>query len=159
MRRRGVVDAVVRRPFVDGIEQPPELEVRELALVSQGAGELGLSPVDPGESADQLYTDACERIEVERGPLGCAGELHRRNAPRPYDVVDLVEAFIEHAGCFHPPVDVPVAVHAWPAYVFAYGESDLAAGALDFGGNLHPGRRCANHEHTAFPEQLRVPVF
>ena len=106
-----VVDAVGRRPLVDGVEQPAELEVGELALVPQRPGELGAAVADAGETADQLHADAGERVEVERGAFGRAGELHRRHAARPHDVVDLVVALVEHAGRLHPPVDVATPVH------------------------------------------------
>ena len=100
-----------------------------------------------------------ERVEVERGPFGGAGELHGGHAPGPDDVVHLVVALVEHAGRLHPPVDVPVAVHARPSYVLPDREDDLAAGALDFARDLHPGRRCADDEHAAFAELLRVAVL
>ena len=65
-RRYRVVHAVGRRPLVDGVEQPVELEVGELALVPQRPGELGAAVADAGEAADQLHADAGERVEVER---------------------------------------------------------------------------------------------
>ena len=114
------VEAVLRRPLVDGVEQPVHLEIGERALVAQRTGELRLAVPDPGETADQLHADGAERVEVERHALGRAHKLHGRDAPRAGDVVDLVVALMMHAGMFHPPLDVLAAIHAGRADVLAH---------------------------------------
>ena len=63
---------LARRPLVDRVEQPAELEVGELALVAQRPGELRAAVADAGEPADELHADARERVEVERRPFGRA---------------------------------------------------------------------------------------
>ena len=100
-----------------------------------------------------------ERVEVERGALGRARELHRRHAAGPHDVVHLVVALVEHAGRLHPPVDVATPVHAGPAHVLADGQRDRTTRALDLVGDLHAGRRRADDQHPALGELVGVAVL
>ena len=48
-----------------------------------------LPSADAGETADELHADVGQGIEVERRPVGRAGELQRGHTARPRDVVDL----------------------------------------------------------------------
>ena len=70
----------------------------------------------------------------------------------PDEVVDLVVAFVEHAGGVHPPEDVAPAVGPWHPHVLADGERDRAAASLDLVGQLDARRRGADDEHAALVE-------
>ena len=91
--------------------------------------------------------------------LGRAGELQRRHAARPHDVVDLVVALVEHAGGVHPPLDVPAAVDAGRPHVLADRQRHRTARALDLVGDLDAGRRRADDQHAAVGELVRVAVL
>ena len=159
MRRwHRVVDAIGGCPLVDGVEEPAELQVGELALVPQRSRELELGAPHPRHATDQLHPDVGQRVEVEGGPFGRARQLHRWHPPGPHDVVHLVVALVEHTGRLHPPVDVPPAVHPRPPHVLADGQGDRAAGHVDLVGDLHSARRGAHHQHPTLGELVGVAV-
>ena len=142
------------------VEQPAHLEIGQRAHVAQRAGELRLAVLgDAGEPADEPDADVGQRIEVERRPVGRAGELQRRHPARPLDVVDRVVALVEHAGGVHPPLDVLAAVDAGRADVLADRERDRTAGAVDLVGELGAGRRRADHQHAAVGELAGIAVL
>ena len=81
-RRHRVVDAVGRRPLVDGVEQPAELEVGELALVAQRPGELRAAVADrrrAGRRASRRCSVSALRSSVARSgePPSCIDGTRR----------------------------------------------------------------------------------
>ena len=87
-----------RRPLVDRVQQPVQLEVGELAQVAQRAGELRLAVADAGEPADELRRPSDgERVQVDVAPVGIARELERRQGAGAPQVVDLVVALVVQA--------------------------------------------------------------
>ena len=67
-------------------------------------------------------------------------------------VVDLVVAFVQHTRGVQPPEDVTPAIGPWHPHVFADGERDRAAAAMDLVGQLDARRRGADDEHAAIRE-------
>ena len=113
----------------------------------------------PASRPTSLTPPSGERVEIERGPVVGAGELHGGDPTRPDDVVDFVVTLVEHPGHLHPPMDVPVAVEARATHVLSDREDDVAAGTPDFVRQLHTGGRRADHHHATLGELLRVAVL
>ena len=154
-----VVQVVGGGPFIDGVEKPAELQISQLTLVAQRARELRPAIVDACEAADQFHAHAREGIEVEGGPIFRAGELHRRDAAGSDDVIHFVVALVEHARCFHPPMNVPAPVQPRPTHVLAHGEDDFSAGPSDLGSDLHAGCRRPDHHDATLAELVGVAVL
>ncbi len=112
----------------------------------------------PASLSDHLHADAHERVEVVGGPLGGAGELHRRHPARSHEVVHLVVALVEHAGRVHPPVDVATPVHAGSSHVLTDRQGDRPARALELVGDLHAAGRRSHHQHAPLGQLVGVPV-
>ena len=85
------------RPLVERVEQALHLQVGEREQVAQAAREERAAVADRRQPADQRDAHRGERVEIERGPLGRADQLRRRQAPRPRQVVDLVVALVPDA--------------------------------------------------------------
>ena len=153
-----VVAAVLARPLVEGVEQAVHLEVGEREHVAQAAGEQRDAVAHRGPAAHQLDPHGGERVEVERHPLGGADELRGGQPPGAGEVLDLVVPLVPHARVVHPPQHVAAAVDAGHPHVLADREDHLAAGPLQLGGELHAGRRRADHEHAALGERVGPAV-
>ena len=103
----------------------------------------------PARRPTRLTPTVGQRVEVEGGAVGRAGELQRGNSPRPRDVVDLVVALVVHAGGVHPPFQVLAAVDARRPDVLADRQGDLTPRTLELLGDLGAARRGAHDQHAA----------
>ena len=92
---------------------------------------------------------AVDRVEVEGAPLGGAEQLQRRRAADPQQVVDVLDPLVEHADRVEPPLDVHAAVGARHPDVLPDREGDLAPGARQLVGDLHPGGGTARRRGPA----------
>ena len=139
-------------PLVDRVQQPLELEVREVADVAQRAGERRRGAVHRAQATDQRRAARSQRVEVQVRPLRRADELRRRHVPRPHQIVDLVEALVVAADLVEPPHDVPVPVGPGHADVLADGDRHLAPGAQQLVGELQARGRSADDQHRTGPQ-------
>ncbi len=140
------------------VEQALHLQVGEREHVAQAAREQRPAVADRGEPADQRDAHRGERVEIERGPLGRADELRRRQTTGPRQVVDLVVALVPEPGGVHPPQHVAAAIRARQAHVLADRQRHGTPGLLDLGGELDAGRRSADDEDAALGQAIRVAV-
>ena len=146
------VESVRGRPFVDPVEEPVHLEIREGALVPKRSRELRLAVPKPRETAHELHADSGERIEIEGTAFRAARELKGVHVPSPNDVVHLVVTLVENPCRVHPPLDVAPPIDAGDSNVLAHGEGDRPARAMDLVGDLSPRGRGAHDEHTTVLE-------
>ena len=102
-----------------------------------------------------------KRVEIEVASVVVADELHRGVPPGAFDVVDLVVALVELADAVHPPVDVTAPIGTRQPDVLADRDRhrrDRLRPQLV--GDLHAGRRRADHQHLAARGELRrTPVL
>ena len=89
--------ALLARPLVDRVEQAPSLRSASAHWLRSEPENWALPVVDAGEPADEVHADVRERVEIDRAPIGSAGELERRQAANPVDVVDSVVALVDAA--------------------------------------------------------------
>ena len=126
------------------VEQALHLQVGEREDVAQAAREQRPAVADGGEPADQRDAHRGERVEIERGPLGGADQLRRRQATGARQVVDLVVALVPDAGGVHPPQHVAAAIRARQAHVLADRQRHRTArtgGSRRRAGRRSPTRR------------------
>jgi hypothetical protein len=100
------------------------------------------------------------RSSVERSgvPASCS-DRQPRHAPRPFNVVDLIVALVEHAGGVHPPLQVLAAIEPGCPDVFADRQDHRPAGAVDFVRDLRAARRCADNHDAAVGEPAGIAVL
>ena len=113
----------------------------------------------PAEAANKLHADFGESIDVERRSIGRAGKLQRRNPSCPRNIVDLVVALVEHTGGIHPPLQVLASINAWRSNVLTHRQSDRAARAVYFIGDLSTARRCTDDQDATVGKLIGISVF
>jgi hypothetical protein len=146
-------------PVVERVEQPFQLEVCERDDVAQTAREERVAVAHRRPAANQLDADLVQRVEIERCSFRGSDELGSRQTPRAGEVLDLVVALVPHTGGMHPPENVTAAVHPGQAYVFSDRQRDRSPGSSDLGRELHTGRGCPDHEHTAVAQPIGGAVL
>ncbi len=146
------------RPLVEGVEQPGQLQIGQGEHVAQTSGEQRPAVAHRGPAADHLYAESRQRVQVERRPFRCAGQLRRRQPPGTFEVVDLAVALRPDTGRIHPPQHVAAAVQARHAHVLADRQGHRPSRAGDLGGQLHARCRRAHHQHPRVRQLGRAAV-
>ena len=152
------VKIVRRRPLVEHLQQPVQLEVGQLAQVAQRTRELQGAVADAGHASDDAHADRAQRVEVDVAPVGIAGNLERRQVARPVEVLHVVVQLVIHARGVHPPQDVAASIGARRADMLADGQRDVAARAPDLVCELCARGGRAHDQHAAVGKVGRSPI-
>ena len=146
-------------PTIDAGKEPVHLQIGQCAVVGQRSRELRLAVTKADEATHELDARLAQAVEIDGHALRRSDQLGRRQAPRPFDVLDGIVANVHGADGIHPPQDVPSAVGARHSDVLSDGKHDTATRGLDLPGELNATRRGADDHHAAIRQKTGVPVL
>ena len=121
-------------------------------------GERQVLPVDACEPAGETDSEPLKRREVDVAMIIASDELQSALVAGADRISDFVDGRCKRIDPVEPPPDVHPPVSARHAVVTTDGQDDLATGAGEFVGDLHPCRGRPHDEHSPVRQLIRGTV-